>query len=619
MNPFEEIDNNIPLVDIKPKGFEELYEEIPLDRFRSVLMDSPVMRTGQELEELMFSRASKDKINEGVEMISENNVDPEPFKKSFNVYRDRNRNGFADDGDRHLFKFTMKVFVSKDKSYLDEAFLKNIPGPNEICLFLEDNSTDLISGRTAMVRVSEQFSKEFLSIAEAVQNKDGVLEQVQEHFKDFDLDFTKDEIRELISTRKIENISSTIAFGIFQLVNFSQSLLSPVFAEIGKGLTNFAKFINDNVKFKDYHWNPQAKVPKAGTENNEEPVLVENTDFNPILFPKNKELVEQLVDPNEAIFAKIIQEIRTGIEARDKSILNSIDKLGEVEILTTGLVIDLTPDYLDSFVRKAYESVRDKVLQLLDAVEALIPKLSDFAQRIFNVINAFVCGLWNSLVDAITGLISLVGMIFNGMAAFGEAVKNPEKAIPRLLEQIDELIQSLSKIDFGKIATALGGLISSQITKLTEELTPEQVAYFLGGVVGFMIEIILEILFTGGTAAVAAVFRRFGNIGKRFFQFLREAVEAIISKKLLVKNAGNDFLGLLDKLIAFLKQGTEKIVEGIRKFREELDKLGEVTREAIQRIKNLFKLTDTDLKKLRDLGLDFTRIGDEFATICKVS
>jgi hypothetical protein len=85
------------------------------------------------------------------------------------------------------------------------------------------------------------------------------------------------------------------------------------------------------------------------------------------------------------------------------------------------------------------------------------------------------------------------------------------------------------------------------------------IAYFAGNVVGFVIEFIIELLVTGGTAAVTKFFTGLASFGKNIISKLSLLFEKILNISL--KQIGKDIISQLSLLAKFFSLSKEKLVQ----------------------------------------------------------
>lgn len=139
-----------------------------------------------------------------------------------------------------------------------------------------------------------------------------------------------------------------------------------------------------------------------------------------------------------------------------------------------------------------------------------------------------------------------------------------------MLEKIDNFTQAWDKISFTVI-------FKEAITGMKELLLEgggiqlEEIAYFAGMFIGFVIELVVEIvggiLLTGGTVTVAAILEKLAAIPKGLARLAEGLVKGVFNTgKAAAKGLAKGF----EWLISFLREGTENIIRLIREFFENL-------------------------------------------------
>ena len=251
-----------------------------------LILDSPLKKNASEVEAMQFHGAEKHSFN-GIDIIADKAVNPEPFIREMFAYLDVNGDDVYTEGiDKHSFDYYVKIFISKNDTYLRKLFENTEPANHEICLFLEDNSDDIISGSSAYVKIGENFRNELRRLETMGKGQGSLLEdeKFNQHFQNVILDFTEDQIAELIETGKVSNITQYVLIGLMQSVHFANIILAPLFEWIADDISAFTGILKKYIKFQPYHWDPEAKKPDPN-DSSESPKMVDNTDFEPVLFP----------------------------------------------------------------------------------------------------------------------------------------------------------------------------------------------------------------------------------------------------------------------------------------------------------------------------------------------
>ena len=253
-------------------------------QFDSGFKDAPLSRNAIEIAELYFPGAYSEQVGNFAIVVGTEGS--QVIIQELKLFEDANKNTVYDPGEVIYENYNLFIFVSKDTEELQQAFDNFKPAPNDVCIFLEDNSTDIFSGTTAWIRqsktdvivgpnVRDELAKWFSG------SGDATFAEFRQLVAGFGyINFSQDEMTTLIKDGEVRDAGITLFLTIFQAFNSLNILAAPLYSEIGKLLSEATTFLRDNLKFKDYHWDPNAKIPTGKDQE-----MVENTNFRPILLP----------------------------------------------------------------------------------------------------------------------------------------------------------------------------------------------------------------------------------------------------------------------------------------------------------------------------------------------
>lgn len=581
-----------------------------LYRTTSPLTEGPFQNSAQDTHDLFFGSADST-VSGGMDIVAENDVSPTLVTQMV-AFIDSNSNLLYDEGERVLFYYTVKIFVSKDDSYLRQAYDKTSPLADDVCLFLEDNTTDLFSGRSAYIKIGDNFKADLAKrkqIAEIEGKKLLHLNFIStETDAEYQLEFNGPEIQELIKTGQITNPSQTLLIGLLQALSIGNIILAPLFTALGDGILWITKTTREFIKFQEYHWDPAAQNPNI-TEN-------DNTSFSPILFSFASAQIEELTTLAENSVGQVSSIIKTELNKKLNEVHSQLSKL---QIPLTGYAV---PESISSFLDTCFKMIDTIVNNLIDGCESMVKFFIGLDEKWLNALNAFYCGLWNGLVEAVLGIVDLIGYCFIVSGAAGSAMANAQTLIPQFYELMDEAVQTIFEADIPGIVSeainAIGvGISNFNLFALTGTISIERVAYFVGGVVGFIVELVAGIFWSGGIDGVRATIAKFGKVGEDIFAFLTASVTKILGSafQFTVEN----MLILVRKIIELLKKGKEEIAAVIRSVFEALEQAAKLADNIIQEIIRLFKLTSEEVKLIDEVGLSFVKYTDEAFSLCKIT
>jgi hypothetical protein len=204
--------------------------------------------------------------------------------------------------------------------------------------------------------------------------------------------------------------------------------------------------------------------------------------------------------------------------------------------------------------------------------------------------NAFFCGILNSLIDALNGLLWIFKLGSQLAVKLQEIRLDFRDTFLKFLEYIDSLRKAIQAFDFGKIWKALLQHIKHFIQELPQASIYE-LSYFAGAAVGFIITIVVEIvlglLLTGGAITVAIIVEELLKIVRSTAQFARKVSSTAAE---LLKNAGKIATSTMQKaltqLLRFFQQGTDNILKILDDFFSALRKGGDEVVDVISRLFN---------------------------------
>ena len=581
-----------------------------------LVSDSPFQKSGQEIEDIQFRNADKRSIN-GIKVIADSQVNPDYFVREMIAYIDKDGNSIYEEGiDELSFSYNVKIFISKDDSYLRKLFENVSPADNEVCLFLEDQTGDIFSGKSSYVKIGENFREDLKKRKIIGEGQAGLLadETFHQHFQDVSLDFTNDEIQELIETGQIADMSRTLIIGLLQLLYLPNIILEPLFKWVADGISSFTGLLKKTIKFQPHHWDPEAKVSDP-----DDTTVQTDPAFKPALFPFAHDIIDDITNYTENETTELIETVKKFINEKEQEFITRLD-----EYIVT---LENNKDFMGKLnaladpTKKALEFTKIKVKELVEnmllAANSIFKSMTYLGKRMLNTINAFYCGLWNGLMDSIIGIIDLTGLLFRAFAVQAGFLKNAQTKIPQAFEMLDECIQAFSKIDLGKIASEIADQIMRiDITAFAGKISIEKIAYFFGAVVGFIVEIIVGIFLTGGVEAVYATINKLITNSVKLIGSIQSGLVKFFGRSL--SRLKDDIMHVIAKIIEFLKKGTEGVIETIRALFREILNTVKITAELLAEIVRMFKLSKSDLAKLDEMGYGFVSLEKGVARACKL-
>lgn len=584
-------------------------------QFDSGFKDAPFSRNATEIAELYFPGAYAEQV--GNFTIVAGTEGSQVVIQELRIFEDGNNNTVYDPGEVVYENYNLFIFVSKDTAELQQAFDNFKPASNDVCIFLEDNSTDIFSGTTAWIRQSKSNVIVGANVRDELAkwfsgSGDATFAEFRQLVGGFGyIDFSQDEMTTLINEGEVRDAGMSLFLTIFQMFNGLNILAAPLYTEIGKLLSETTTFLRDNLKFKDYHWDPNAKIPTGKDQE-----MVANTNFRPVLLPFSHEVVDGLVLLEDFGVKMVTAQLREELMKKRQSIqgrLSSLKNFGAA----AGIVI---PQTIQDYVTQGADRVNDLLLRMIDNCERSVPLYASFSKTWLNAVNAFNCGLWDSIIEAVLGIVDLLAAVFKVFGFVSNSIKDAQALVPQTLEVIDELIQASSEIDFSSIWDQISNAFFAMLSKMNLSaffagLSVERIAYFMGGLVELIVEIIVDIAYTGGSKAVLDLFKNFGTIGNTVSVFVTRSVKAAVQ---ISMNAWENLLALARKIIEILKKGGQELVRMFESVFEIIIKGGLLADDLVAEICRVFGISLREQKALDEFGMAFVSYADGAATCCNV-
>lgn len=553
------------------------------------------------IKRIYYPGAKVDTIN-NIKIATDVNTDPNriTYIKKRKLFFDKNVNKTFEKG-VDVLAYNIELYFSKDAIKLKECFKVTKTEPNGIIFFIEDN-TDDISAQFCRIKIGNRVRDNLKHESQLYSNKK-VLDYINEY-----VSIDKAVLEELIRNKKIENVSLKSVEFLFAANDYLNpyALDKKLIAVLGKVCGSIAKFI-DKAKLAKHRWNPDVKKLK------DDGTVDQTHTFKPFLFPFIEEGLDTVPDHKLNDYAiKAFTELQTGFYKQDAKIRQYVQqtdfgKLATVPITIAGipftamtpLEIDLIPDSLERYVFSKYIQISEAIQSTFKQLEQF--DFTDLIKKGVRIANAYLCGIWNGLIDAISGIFKMLEMLFNGIVTMQDFTANFSTQFPLLMEYVDNAIVAIKNIDFKALYTHLKGKLDS-ITNVSLET----IAYFSGAFVGFVVslavEVVVGILFTGGTLSVAAVLEKLATVFSGIFRGIANAGRAAFNytKKIIITTF-KGFTKLLDELVALLNKSTKE-------FKGLIDELFEGNKSPLKDIaKSINTYTDIAIKKSKS----FDNIADE--------
>jgi hypothetical protein len=220
-------------------------------------------------------------------------------------------------------------------------------------------------------------------------------------------------------------------------------------------------------------------------------------------------------------------------------------------------------------------------------------------KKVYIYVNAYIIGLYNSLVDAVTGIIQMLSMVFKLITRYftlkSDFKQNPSHTMSMILEFSENALDIIANIFTRDNIKALIDWKNKQVIKIIiyivypekvknkaksvfSNLTSEQVGYASGYIIGFIIsEILLTMASGGGNTFAKAATQTF----KEYYSVVRGVAKAPITATKGLLKVGKFSIEFLISLFRNLQKRIRKLPELLRKFDNWIDELLKVANKFI--------------------------------------
>ncbi|WP_299833825.1 hypothetical protein [uncultured Tenacibaculum sp.] len=550
-------------------------------------LSSTILKVIAYQEELFVKVAIGTEITEELEVEiikKENNIPSPAVPKIFAMPNIKLRKIVENNS------FSVVFFFTEDGALLEDAYarIKNVAA-NEIIFFLESDSlfnplsvVRVKTGKAIQKNINLPY-KEIAELAKLFKVKI----DTKEVEKVFENHFNNKSLEEINS--KISSFYEVDSFIIEGLGEFLSGFLGNPLVIIGTNVIPELKADANRWKYFD----------KKGERN---------VDFAPI-FPG----FEKFLEANEPK-VKEGKSLDSELDSLKNDLKNKIDSIpndGLRDFLNKKLV----------FVFKMTDEVKD----LYNSFSKLLSSKS-----VFIFLNALFIGIYNSIVDAIAGIIAIIGHILNIPKYLSDDNTLSFKTIIRIgFEMLENAFEAflllfssanLKKISKGllKVGKELVAFLNNPeaiLSKLSDGVDyvatkVDRIGYGIGFAIGFIIEEVITALATGGAKTVSQAFKLTFDGLTKLFSSVRQGAKIVV-------NSPTKFIQALGELFQQLKKiDVAKIMDVFLDWVKLVVKTsGQLAEEAFER---LFKSASAK-RKIRKLGYAPTSIKDDVITFCPIT
>jgi hypothetical protein len=519
-------------------------------------------RDSKEIEELFVSSV-KPKSSGIVTLAKEDDCQcslevQELLKDTLAVYYESGTTpGFQNEEDSLLFY--IKIFVSRDFFKIEQAAKECKPDPNEILFFLEDNTDDWSSQKMYATFGDLVTTK----LKAEMTDKSALYRKIQSKVPNV----TPEMIDELLQKGYIEQPFTATRLFIQGITTLVQA-----FGLLGKAIQWVCDTLGDAIL--------QLSLPEKTW----------NTDSSDYLGKKDNLIAALTISQEKIDF--LTNQVQPSKYHIPKPYLDQL-------LPQTLTVIKAFIKRYNEFAKAAIEKIYDFIATIAEELD----KRTYLSERI-----AFICGVWNGLVDFVGGILKFIGML---AAIPYDVATNYDY----LLELFDSFCESWHTIDLSAaFNNALERIKNYLLTKNLNSINTDKVAYCIGFGIAFAGTFYIPIANLGKIA-------NFSKIGKALLPIsLLEDMSAAATKATNAlgeasKAAYDEGIRILKEIVSLLQKGKDFLIDFLTDvgkkivdwFVKSMDRVGEImglglSKETAEILDNLGLLVRKQTSRLVGMG-----------------
>ncbi|WP_123982203.1 hypothetical protein [Chryseobacterium sp. G0201] len=449
------------------------------------------------------------------------------------------------------------LFASKNGAFLLQRYMEALADSNQLLLFLEIN--DEYNYNTVLRSVAG---------TNLTNKKDIPFADILDFSRKHEVTVTPDALKKLIQQGIYKNKVSLISWflglkdaAVGRVFNF---FTKEIFVSAEKFFNGIATGIS-GLKVVENSWNPS---PKEG-------------EYNPIFIPEI--LYKELKKFYEHENSKNPYENLEGQKKINSKIVKTLfEKIDEAKTFFQNL-LNAAESFFPDFIFKRMNQALNLFFGQIDKIEKfLVDPLTGMQHviyRSFQIANAFLCGIYNSIIDIIAGLFSIIGFIFKAVSAMKNISDNKVEYGEMFLELMEDLMEGVINFDYANfiyqsITFQLKTIIRlvNWIENAATGFTLEKATYYYGYITGIIVDIIVETLLTGGAAAVAKLAKSVEAFMLNPLEKITQAIEKTVT---FTKDLLTRVLEFIQMLIREFKKGVKELFAKLESFIDEVFGFGE--------------------------------------------
>ncbi len=519
------------------------------------IQETPVLKTPVELKQKTVKQIANTYYNgkpvaesKGFQIYSDEPIFTKDIEE-VTIYRNR----FAET----IGGIDVVLFASKNGAFLLQRFMEALPQSNELILFLEID--DKYNYNTVLRAVAG---------ANLTNKKDIPFAELLTFTRKYEITITPDKLKELIEDgiyrNKVDFISWFLGLKDAAVAKVFNFFTKQIFQEAEKFFAGIAIGI-EGLKISEKGWNPN---PKEGEYN---PTFIPEVLYNELKkfyeHESSKNPYENL-NGQKQVISKVV-----------KALFEKIDVVKTYFKNLLRAASPLFPDYIYNRVDKALNLFFKQIDSIEDYLTDPLTGMQHIIYKSFQIANAFLCGIYNSIIDIIAGIFSLIGFVFKAVYEMRNISDNKVEYGEMFLELIEDVIGGIMSFDYKdflyqSITFQLRTIIRlvKWIENTAAGFSLEKAAYYYGYIIGIIIDIIIETLLTGGTAALAKLAKSVESFMLKPLEKISQGIEKTVT---FTKDLITRVLDFIQMLLREFKKGVKELFAKMNKLLDEVFDLSE--------------------------------------------
>lgn len=419
------------------------------------------------------------------------------------------------------FRFT--IFVTRNGAYLMDQHKKCEPDDKEIVVFLEiDDSTNLF-GSVMLIKSGTNTGNINLPFSEMLA-----------FARSKRVNLPSSDIVELIKSgtfKAKDSLAERLVNLVRNALGFIADFPREAAAKVNVGVIIFF----EKLLIEDQSWNSEIE------------------GYDALFTPDIKDILKKS--------GKLIDDVESGV-------------MDMLEVLKTALPTSLY-NKISKYLRKMIRGMDNFLNDLKES------EIVSFFEGSLEMLNAYLCGLINSVIDFVKGIFEMIGILLSIIGTAKELRDDAFYYLSLVGEMFENLISMIADFDMGKFlkesfnatvemakkvyAFLKDPNISINIPDFT--LNVSKIGYICGYAIGLAATIIIDALLTGGTKAVADLVKALANFVKKPGAILRETLgQTFRTIKETMNLIVEKIISFMSEMATSLKNGGKKLIADFRKF-----------------------------------------------------